>query len=139
MKSDFYRALNGHNVTILDFDLSSFTSRDVVPPKSKYVLVSFLFSKKFMDMVVKLYITTRHKTIFSCLEAAHAQDFLLVFPINGLDQHMSLIDYCTIFRCVIMITLFPFDEFFHVCCKKCLDTFGELVLHWKELTSFKST
>lgn len=34
MDSNFDRALNGFSVAIPDFDLSSFTSKDIVPPKA---------------------------------------------------------------------------------------------------------
>jgi hypothetical protein len=40
---------------------------------------------------------TRHKTILGCLQATHAQDFLLVIPIDGLGQRMSSIEYRTIY------------------------------------------
>jgi len=47
-------------------------------------------------MEVKLDMNTKQKAVFRCLQAAHAQDFLLAIPIDGLGQHMSPIEYCTI-------------------------------------------
>ena len=70
--------------------------------------------------------TTRQKTIFGCLQAAHAQDFLLAILIDGLSQHMSLVEYRTILRYRLMIPLFLIDEVCPLCRKACLDTFGEL-------------
>lgn len=36
-----------------------------------------------------------------------------------------------------MISLFPIDEVWPICPKACLDTFGEHVVHYKELPKFK--
>ena len=89
MNSDFDNALDGLRGAIPDFDVSSFTSKDTVPSKAQHVLASALFSKSVQDMEVKFDMTTRQKTIFGCLQAAHAQDFLLAIPIDGIGQHMS--------------------------------------------------
>jgi len=88
MDSDFDNALDGLRGSIPYFDVSGFTRKDTVPPKAQHVLVSALFSKSVQDMEVKFNMTTRQKTIFGCLQAAHAQDFLLAIPIDGLGQHM---------------------------------------------------
>jgi len=88
-------------------------------------------------MEVKFDMTTRQKTIFGCLQAPHAQDFLLAIPIDGLGQHMSPVEYHTILRYRLMIPLFPIDEVCLVCRKACLDTFGEHVVHCKELPGLK--
>jgi hypothetical protein len=40
-------------------------------------------------MEVNFQLTTGQKAIFECLQAAHAQNFLLAIPIEGLCQHMS--------------------------------------------------
>jgi len=88
-------------------------------------------------MEVKFDMTTRQKVIFGCLQAAHAQDFLLAIPIDGLGQHMSPVEYCTTLRYRLMIPLFSIDEVCPVCRKACLDTFGEHVVHCKELLGFK--
>ncbi|KAK2442574.1 hypothetical protein QL285_013758 [Trifolium repens] len=81
--------------------------------------------------------TVRLKTIFWCLRASHAQDFLLDIFIDGLGQHMSPVEYRTILRYRLMIPLFPIDEVCPVCCKACLDQFGEHAVHCKELPGFK--
>ncbi|GJY43404.1 kinase-like domain, phloem protein 2-like protein [Tanacetum coccineum] len=60
------------------------------------------------DMDINFDMTVRHKAIFECLGAPHAQDFLLAIPIGGL-----------------------------VCRKACLDSFGEHAVHCKELSGFK--
>jgi len=100
-------------------------------------LASALFSKSVQDMEVKFDMTTRQKAIFGCLQAAHAQDFLLAILIDGLGQHMSPVEYRTILRYRLMIPLFSIDEVCPVCRKACLDTFGEHVVHCKELPDFK--
>jgi hypothetical protein len=89
MNSDFDNTLDGLRSTISDFDVSSFISKDTVPPKAQHVLASSLFSKSVQDMKFKFDMTTRQKTILGCLQAAHAQEFLLAIPIDGLGQHMS--------------------------------------------------
>jgi len=50
---------------------------------------------------------------------------------------MSPVEYRTILRYRLMISLFPIDEVCPVCRKACLDTFGEHVVHRKELPDFK--
>ncbi|GKD41187.1 hypothetical protein Tco_1261394 [Tanacetum coccineum] len=42
--------------------------------------------------------TMRQKAVFECLHASHAQDILLTIPIDGLDQHMSPVEYRTILK-----------------------------------------
>jgi hypothetical protein len=81
--------------------------------------------------------TVRQKAVFGCLKAAHAQDFLLDIFIDGLDQHMSPVEYRTILRYAFTIPLFPVDEICPVCRKACLDTFGEHTTHCRELPGFK--
>jgi len=137
MDSDFDNALDGLRGTIQDFDVNSFTSKDIVPPKAQNVLASALFSKSVQDMKVKFDMTTRQKAIFGCLQAPHAQDFLLAIPIDELGQHMSPVGYRTILRYRLMIPLFSIDEVCPVCRKACLNTFGEHVVHCKELFGFK--
>jgi len=88
-------------------------------------------------MKVKFDMTTKQKVIFGCLQAGHAQDFLLAILIDGLGQHMSLVEYRTILRYRLMIPLFSIDVVCPVCRKACLDTFGEYVVHCKELPGFK--
>ncbi|MCI11809.1 auxilin-like protein, partial [Trifolium medium] len=81
--------------------------------------------------------TTRQKAIYGCLKAAHAQDFLIATPINGLGQHMSPLEYLTILGYRPMIPLFSMDEACPICRKACLDTFGEHASHCRELSDFK--
>ncbi|GKE45440.1 putative reverse transcriptase domain-containing protein [Tanacetum coccineum] len=64
-------------------------------------------------------------------------DFLLAIPIDGLGQHMSPVEYCTILKYRLMIPLFPVDGICPVCRKACLDSFGEHAVHCKELPRFK--
>ncbi|PNY12796.1 hypothetical protein L195_g009435 [Trifolium pratense] len=47
--------------------------------------------------------TARQKTIFGCLKALHAQNFVLAISIDRLGQHMSLVDYRTTLRYRLMI------------------------------------
>ncbi|CAK8543438.1 unnamed protein product [Lathyrus sativus] len=88
-------------------------------------------------MDIKFNMTTKQKVVFSCLQAAHAQDFLLVIPIDELSQHMPVVEYHNILRYRLIITLFPFDEVCPICCKACLNTFGEHTIHCREIPSFK--
>ncbi|GJY88064.1 hypothetical protein Tco_0502692 [Tanacetum coccineum] len=69
--------------------------------------------------------TMRQKSVFECLRALHAHDFLLAIPIDGLGQHMSPVEYHTILKYRLMIPLFPVDAICPVCRKACLDSFGE--------------
>ncbi|PNX96876.1 auxilin-like protein [Trifolium pratense] len=96
-----------------------------------------LFSKIVKDIEVNFQLTTRQKAVFGCLQAAHARDFLLAIPIEGLGQHMSPVEYRTILKYCLMIPLFPADELCHVCRKACMDRFGEHAVHCRELTGFK--
>ncbi|KAK2378329.1 hypothetical protein QL285_078892 [Trifolium repens] len=88
-------------------------------------------------MEVDFEMTNMQKAVFGCLKAAHAQDFLLAIPIDGLGQHMSPLEYRTILRYRLMILLFPKDEVCPICRKACLDTFGEHAVHCRELPGFK--
>nr|GEX39371.1 putative reverse transcriptase domain-containing protein [Tanacetum cinerariifolium] len=81
--------------------------------------------------------TMRQKVVFECLHAPHAQDFLLAILIDGLGQHMSLVEYCTILKYRLIILLFSVDAICPVCRKVCLDSFGEHMVHCKELLGFK--
>nr|GEW84569.1 auxilin-like protein [Tanacetum cinerariifolium] len=89
------------------------------------------------DMEVHFDMTMRQKAVFESLCAPHAQDFLLAIPIDGLDQYMSPVEYRTILKYRLMILLFSVDAIGPVCCKACLDSFGEHVVHCKELSGFK--
>jgi hypothetical protein len=55
--------------------------------------------------------TTRQKTIFGCLKAIYALDFLQFIPIDVLDQHMFPVEYRTILRYRFMISLFSMVRF----------------------------
>jgi hypothetical protein len=108
------------------FDLSSFTftRKDTVPLKAEQVLAHVLFGKIVQNMEVKFNMTTRHKSIFGCLQAANAHNFLLAIPIDGLCQHMSPVEYRTILKYRLMIPLFPIDEVCPVCSKADWITLG---------------
>ncbi|GAU29394.1 hypothetical protein TSUD_32010 [Trifolium subterraneum] len=81
--------------------------------------------------------STRQKAIFGCLKVAHAQEFLLVIPIDGLGQHMSQVEYRIILKYRLIIPIFPKDEICLVCRKVCLDIFREHAVHCRELSDFK--
>ncbi|GJU47618.1 hypothetical protein Tco_1204884 [Tanacetum coccineum] len=76
-------------------------------------------------------------SVFECLRAPHAQDFLLAILIDGLGQHMSPVEYHTILKYRLMIPLFLVDAICPVCRKACLDSFGEHVVHCKALSGYK--
>ncbi|CAJ2667597.1 unnamed protein product [Trifolium pratense] len=138
MDSDFNIALDGLRDMLPTFDISSFASKDTVPQKAQHVLASRLFSKIVHDMEVNFDMTIRQKADFGCLQASHAQNFLLAILIDGLGQHMSPpVEYRIILRYRLMIPIFPIDEFFPVCRKSCLDQIGEHAVHCKELPGFK--
>ena len=107
MNFDFDCALDGLRGIIPNFDFSRFTRKDTVHYKAQHVFGSALFSESVWDMKVKFDMITRQKAVFGCLQVACAQDFLLVIHIDGLDQHMSPVKYCTIIRYCPMIPLFP--------------------------------
>jgi hypothetical protein len=50
---------------------------------------------------------------------------------------MSPVEYRTILKYRLMISLFLVDEICPVCRKACLDSFGEHTVHCKELLGFK--
>ncbi|KAL7603575.1 hypothetical protein Lser_V15G16158 [Lactuca serriola] len=88
-------------------------------------------------MEMNFNMTPRQKTVFQCLHAPHAQDFLLAISIDELDQHMSPVEYRTILRYRLMIPIFLANGVCLVCRKACLDSFGEHAVHCKELPGFK--
>jgi len=45
MYTDFDNALDGLRGTIPNFDISSFTCKDIIPPKAQHVMASAVFSK----------------------------------------------------------------------------------------------
>ena len=88
---DFDNVLDALHGAIPDLYSSSFTSKDIVPPKVRHVLVSVLFSKSVQDIEVKCKMMTRQKTFFGCLQITHDHDFLLAILIDGLGQYKSLV------------------------------------------------
>lgn len=56
---------------------------------------------------------TRHKVIFGCLKAPHAQDFLAI-PIDGIGQNRSSIEYRTFLRYFLMIPLFLIGDVLNI-------------------------
>nr|GEU73243.1 putative reverse transcriptase domain-containing protein [Tanacetum cinerariifolium] len=87
-----------------------FTNKDIVPSKAQQTLVNVLFSE---------------------------MDFLLAIPIDGLDQHMSSVEYRTILKYRLMIPLFLVDAICPIYRKACLDSFGQHAIYCKELSGFK--
>ncbi|CAL5198266.1 unnamed protein product [Lathyrus oleraceus] len=88
-------------------------------------------------MDVKLDMTTRQKTGFGFLKTTHARYFLLVIPIDGVGKHMPSVEYHTILKYRLMIPLFLVYEVLLICCKACLDIFGEHTIHCKGSPIFK--
>jgi hypothetical protein len=78
-----------------------------------------MFSKIVKDMEVNFQLTTKQKADFGCLQAARAQDFLLAITIDGLGQHISLVEYRIILKYCQMIPLFSIDGVCPVCRKAC--------------------
>ncbi|GJX39552.1 hypothetical protein Tco_0252855 [Tanacetum coccineum] len=122
---------------IPSFDFSGFTILNIVPSKAQQTVANVIFSEMVKDMKVHFDMTMRQKTVFECLRAPHAQDFPLSIPINGLGQHMSPVEYRTIFKYRLKIPLFPVGAICPVCRKACLDSFGEHAVYCKELSGFK--
>ncbi|GJV71277.1 hypothetical protein Tco_1491272 [Tanacetum coccineum] len=110
---------------------------DTTPFETQQTPESAIFSETVKDMEVHFDMTMKQKVVFECLRAPHAQVFLLVIPIDGLSQHISLVEYPTILKYRLMIPLFLVDAIGPVCRKACLDSFREHAVHCKELTCFK--
>ncbi|GJX85584.1 hypothetical protein Tco_0336358 [Tanacetum coccineum] len=137
MDDDYVSALDCLRGTIPSVGFTFFTNKDTAPSKAQQTLASALFSKMVKDIEVHFDMTVRQKAVFECLRAPHAQDFLLAIYIDGLGQHMSLVEYRTILNYRLMIPLFFVDEICPVCRKACLRSFGEHAVHCKELSGFK--
>ncbi|GJW19493.1 hypothetical protein Tco_0026929 [Tanacetum coccineum] len=115
MDDDYVSTLDCLLDTIPSFDFSCFTNEDIAPSKAQQTLASSLLSEIVKDMKLHFEITVRHKAVFECLRAPHAQDFLLVISIDGLGQHMSPVEYRIILKYRLMIPLFPVDGICPVC------------------------
>nr|GEU76637.1 auxilin-like protein [Tanacetum cinerariifolium] len=137
MDDDYVSSLACLRDMIPSFDFSCFTNKDTAPFKTQQTPTSAFFSEIVKDMEVHFDIPVRHKAVFECLYALHAQDFLLDIPIDGLSQHMSPVKYRTILKYRLMIPLFLVDVICLVRRKPCLDSFGEHAVHCKELPGFK--
>nr|GEX68726.1 putative reverse transcriptase domain-containing protein [Tanacetum cinerariifolium] len=136
MDDDYIYALNCLRDTISSFDFSCFMNKDTAPSIPQQILASALFSEMVKDMEVHFDMTVRQITVFEYLRAPHAQDFLLAIPISGLGQHISSVEYRTIFKYRLMIPLFLVDEICPVCHKVCSDSFGEHAVYSKQISGF---
>lgn len=67
MDFGFDIALDSISVIISDFDFSSFTKKNIVPPKVKHILGNVFSSKSFQGIDVKFDMTTKQKIFFGCL------------------------------------------------------------------------
>nr|GEU88258.1 hypothetical protein [Tanacetum cinerariifolium] len=122
--------------TIPRFGFSGFSNKDTTPSKAQQTLANVFFSEMVRDMEVHFDMTLRKKAIFKCLRGPHAQDFLLAIPINGLGKHIPLVEYRTILKYRLMISLFSVDAICPLCRKACLHSFGEHAVNCKELSGF---
>ncbi len=134
---DFSEALDNLRIKVPSIELLNLSNKDTVPPKIQHTLANALFRQIVEKMEGDFSMTQRQKAVFKCLQAPHAQDFLLAMPIDGLGQHMSPVEYRSILKYRLLIPLFPSDEVCPVCRKACLDSFGEHALHCRELPGFK--
>ncbi|KAL8199948.1 hypothetical protein R6Q57_013516 [Mikania cordata] len=137
LDSDYRNGMDRLRMSLPDFDLSGFTNKDTAPLKAQHVLTSALFSGIIQNLGVNFNLSPRQKAELECLQAPHAQDFLCVVPIDGLGQHMLVLEYRAILKYCLMIPLFPTDASCLVCHKVCLDSYGEHAVHCKELPGFK--
>ncbi|GJW65974.1 hypothetical protein Tco_0117858 [Tanacetum coccineum] len=139
MDDDYVSALACLRGKIPRFDFSCFTNKDTAPSKAQQTLASALFSEMVKDMKAHFDMTVRHKAVFECLRAPHAQDFLLAIPIDGLGQHMSPVEYHTCERYAIKLVVVDGWTGQNADIKDgvCLDFFGEHAVHCKELSGFK--
>nr|GEV09763.1 putative reverse transcriptase domain-containing protein [Tanacetum cinerariifolium] len=137
MDDDYVSTLACLRDTIPSFDVIDFTNKDTVPSKAQQTLANVFFSEMVKDMEVHFDMTMRQKAVFEYLRAPHAQDFLLAILIEWLGQHMSLVEYRTILKYRLMISLFSIDAICPVWRRACLDSFGEHAVHCKELSGFK--
>lgn len=85
----------------------------------------------------KFDIITRYKVVLVVGKQHMFMIFSLLFLLNELDPHMSLVDYRTIIRHRLMILLFSIDKVCPICRKTCLKTFEEHTIYCKELLCFK--
>ncbi|GJZ96550.1 putative reverse transcriptase domain-containing protein [Tanacetum coccineum] len=126
MDDDYVSALACLRDTIPSFDFSGFTNKDTVPSKAQQTLANVFFSEMVKDMEVHFDMTMRQKAVFECLRAPYGQDFLLAIPIDGLGQHMSPVEYCTILKYRLMIPFYV-DVICPVCRQGLLfGSFGEM-------------
>nr|GEV08505.1 putative reverse transcriptase domain-containing protein [Tanacetum cinerariifolium] len=137
MNDDYISALACLRDTFPSFDFSGFTNKDTALFKAQQTLTNVLFSEIVKDIEVHFDMTMRQKAVFKCLCAPHAPNFLLAILIDGIGQHMSPVKYRIVLEYRLMIPLIPVDAIFPVCCKACLDSFGEHVVHCNELPRFK--
>ncbi|KAL8257703.1 hypothetical protein R6Q59_029744 [Mikania micrantha] len=84
-------------ISLPDFNLNSFTNKDIAPPEAQHVLAKF--GSEFQSIPPQ-------KIVLACFRAPHAQHFMQVVPTNGLGQHMSTLEYRVILKCWLMILFF---------------------------------
>ncbi|GKE70005.1 hypothetical protein Tco_1528077 [Tanacetum coccineum] len=84
MDDDYVSVLAYLRDTIPSFGFSCFTNKDTSPSKAQQTPASALFSEMVKDIEVHFDMTVRQKSVFECIRASHAQDFLLAIPIDGL-------------------------------------------------------
>jgi hypothetical protein len=126
MGFDFDNAFDSLRDTILTCNFTNFASKDIVPLKANMFWRVPILVKLFKTYKLILKLPSGKKVVFGCLKTTHARDFLLVIPIDGLGQHMSSFEYCTIFRYRLMMLLFPKDGVCPICRQACLDIFGSM-------------
>ncbi|KAM0000884.1 putative exostosin [Helianthus debilis subsp. tardiflorus] len=119
------------------FDLGGFSNNNTAPKKPQKTLANALCCRIAQSLGEDFHLSPRQKTVIECLQRPHAQDFLIVIPIEGLGQRMSAVEYRSILKYRLMILMFPNDETCPDCRKACLDKYGEQALHCRELSGFK--
>ncbi|KAM0014048.1 putative exostosin [Helianthus debilis subsp. tardiflorus] len=137
LDGDYLQALERLNVSLLDFDIGSFSNKDTAPSKPQTTLANALFRKIVQSLGEMFDLSSRQKAVWECLKGLHAHDFLTVIPIEGLGQCMSAVEYRAILKYRLMIPLYPEDETCPICRKACMDKYGEHAVHCKELPGFK--
>ncbi|KAF5800885.1 hypothetical protein HanXRQr2_Chr06g0241771 [Helianthus annuus] len=126
---DYQQALERLNVSLPDLDIGGFSNKDTAPSKPQKTLANALFSKIAQSLGEAFDLSPRQKAVFECLKGPHAQEFLIVIPIEGLGQCMSAVEYRTILKYRLMIPMYPEDETCPICRKACMDKYGEHAVH----------
>lgn len=106
---------------------SSFNTNDIAPQPIQYL------ANRYFDVVTKTIPTTfsmteRDSILWQCNRKDHAQDYLKVVPIQGLNQTAGPHQFRSVLQYRLGIPLFD-DDSLYSCCKRIMDRFGDHAIH----------